>query len=154
MRRLLVSAGILLYRRKRELEVFLGHPGGPYWANKDEGVWSIPKGSVEQGENLLEAAQREFCEETGYEPKGPFQPLESITMRSGKVVHAWAAEDDFDASQAQSNFMEMEWPPRSGRYVTVPELDEFGWFSLEEANWKILMAHRQFLKRLQDLLAK
>lgn len=148
-----VSAGLLVYRRKPRLEVFLGHPGGPYWHNKDEGVWSIPKGNVEEGEDRLEAARREFLEETGFAPQGPFAHLGSIVMKSGKTVYAWTTEDDFDPTHAKSNTMEMEWPPHSRKFVTVPELDQFGWFDLETACFKLLIAQRAFVARLAASLA-
>jgi predicted NUDIX family NTP pyrophosphohydrolase len=143
------SAGILLYRhRDHELQVLLVHPGGPYWAHKDEGAWSIPKGEYASGEEPLHAAQREFLEELGAPVSGPFLALQSIRQRSGKLVCAWAASGEFDPSQLRSNEFEMEWPPRSGRRQRFPEVDRAAWFSLAPARVKMAAAQVPFLDRL------
>ncbi len=148
-----ISAGLLLYRRKdRRLEVFLIHPGGPYWAKKDFGVWSIPKGLVEEGEDLLDAAKREFHEETGFTAAGPFLPLSSVKLRSGKTVHAWAAEGDVDPHAMKSNSFTMEWPPRSGHLHAFPEADRGSWYPLEEAAEKITPGQRALLGELRQLI--
>ena len=132
------SAGILLYRRRAGVvEVFLVHPGGPFWVRKEAGAWSIPKGEFEPGEDPLEAAKREFKEETGVTIEGTFTPLEPVRQRGGKVVHAFAVEGDCDASAIVSNTFEMEWPRGSGKKRTFPEVDRAGWFSIEEAMEKI-----------------
>ncbi|HSS69605.1 MAG TPA: NUDIX domain-containing protein, partial [Casimicrobiaceae bacterium] len=123
-----ISAGILLYRfRNGTLEVFLIHPGGPYWHGKDAGAWSIPKGELEEGDDELAAAQREFEEETGSRVSGAFLPLEPLRLKSGKIIHAWAVRGDIDASAIRSNAFSMEWPPRSGRQQEFPEVDRGGW---------------------------
>jgi predicted NUDIX family NTP pyrophosphohydrolase len=130
------SAGILLYRRTPQgLEVLLGHPGGPYFENKDVGAWSIPKGQAENGEDLLTVAKREFGEETGHIVGSSSRLLElgSIRQRGGKVVHAWALEGDLDPAEARSNTFPMEWPPRSGIFIDVPEVDQVAWFTPEQA---------------------
>jgi predicted NUDIX family NTP pyrophosphohydrolase len=149
------SAGLLLYRiREPKLEVLLVHPGGPFWKNKDDGAWSIPKGEVADGEELLEAAKREFEEETGYLPAGPFVPLTPVKLKSGKVVHAWAVEGDFDLVGFTSNTFTMEWPPRSGKAVEFPEVDQAEFFDLETAKRKINTAQAAFIaevtKRVQE----
>jgi len=144
------SAGLLLYRRREgKLEVLLGHPGGPYWAYRDDGAWSIPKGGMNPGEDALAAAQREFVEETGFQPGGPYLPLGQIVQRGGKVVHAWAFEGDCDPAALQSITTTTEWPPRSGRMVTVPELDRVRFFSLTEARLAINVAQVELLDRLE-----
>jgi|GEM_PF-90184 len=147
-----ISAGLLMYRRRNgRLEVFLVHPGGPLFAKKDEGVWSIPKGLVEPGEDLLAAAKREFQEETGIAPHGEFLPLGSVRLPSGKTIYAWAFEGDWDPSRGiQSNEFEMEWPPRSGRKVSCPEIDRAAFFTLEEARKKIHSRQRPFLERVEN----
>ena len=123
------SAGLLLFRwNGPELEVLLGHPGGPYWSSKDEGAWSIPKGGIMPGEDPLQGAIREFTEETGFAPAGPFLPLGSITQRSGKIVYAWAFEGDCDPAQIVSIMTTTEWPPRSRRIIEIPELDRVAFF--------------------------
>ncbi len=143
------SAGILLYRRREKaLEVFLVHPGGPFWAKKDLGAWSIPKGEIGDGEDPLNAAQREFTEETSFIVQGPFQPIGELKQKSGKVVVAWAAEGDCDPAQLRSNIFSMEWPPRSGKQAEFPEADRGGWFSLDEAREKIHPGQAEFLERL------
>src|SRR5215472_2928859 len=129
-----ISAGLLLYRvRHGALEVFLVHPGGPFWVKKDAGAWSIPKGEAAAGEALLTAAQREFREETGLAVAGDFRALAPVRQPSGKVVHAWAIEADCDAGAIRSNTFEMEWPPRSGRRQVFPEVDRAAWLDLATA---------------------
>src|ERR1700756_374698 len=124
------SAGLLLYSRQSPvLEVFLVHPGGPFWAKKDLGAWSIPKGEYAAGEDPLEAARREFAEETGFAPDGEFVSLGTIRQAGGKLVSAWAVEGDCDPAQIQSNLCTIEWPPRSGRKIEIPEVDRAAWFS-------------------------
>lgn len=131
------SAGILVYRLKKELEVFLVHPGGPLWKNKDEGAWSIPKGEFGDDEDPLKAAKREFTEETGIVIDGDFIRLDPVRQKSGKIVHAWAVESDPDTSNIISNTFELEWPPRSGKKINVPEVDRGEWFGISEAKLKI-----------------
>lgn len=144
------SAGLLLFRRREgRLEVLLGHPGGPYWAHRDDGAWSIPKGGMNPGEDPLTAAQREFLEETGFTPCGPYLPLGHIIQRGGKVVHAWAFEGDCDPESLNSITTTTEWPPRSGRLITVPELDRVRFFSLVEARQAINVAQVELLDRLE-----
>ena len=147
------AAGILLYRRGRTgLEVLLAHPGGPLWTRKDYGAWTLPKGQFTDAEAPLDAAKREFEEEMGSKPTGDFQPLGTIKQPSGKIIHAWAAESDFDAATVKSNLFSMEWPPRSGLMGEFPEVDRAGWFSIEEARHKILKGQQPFLDRLLALL--
>lgn len=149
-----ISAGILLYRfSERTLEVFLIHPGGPYWRNKDAGAWSIPKGLLEDGDDELSAARREFHEETGSAVDGEFIPLTPLRQPSGKIVHAFAVEGDIDASAIVSNLFPMEWPPRSGKMQEFPEVDRGGWFALDEARRKILTGQRGFIEELERRLA-
>lgn len=144
------SAGLLLFRvREGVLEVFLVHPGGPFWAKKDLGVWSIPKGEIDEGEDKLEAARREFEEETGFRPEGEFRELKPVRQRSGKIVHAWAIEGDCDAAAIRSNTFTLEWPPRSGRLLDVPEVDRAEWFGLSMAKEKILEGQRPLLAQLE-----
>ena len=146
------SAGILLYRRRAgELEVLLVHPGGPFWAKKDAGAWSIPKGEVGAGEDPLDVARREFLEETGSAVQGDFAALVPIEQRGGKTVHAWAVEGDFDVATLASNTFSMEWPPRSGRQREFPEVDRAGWFPLPAAREKLLEAQCAFLDELEKL---
>jgi len=147
------SAGILVYRRREDaLEVFLVHPGGPFWAKKDRGAWTIPKGEYTDEEQPLAAAIREFKEETGFELGGEFEELGTITQASGKVVSAWVCAGDVDPEKLTSNSCEMEWPPHSGRSMTIPEVDRGAWFSLDEARTRILSAQEPFLDRLAKLL--
>ena len=147
------SAGLLMYRRRnRELEVFLVHPGGPLWARKDAGAWSIPKGEFGADENPLDAARREFTEETGLTVTGRLQPLEPIRQSGGKVVHAWAVEGDGDPDAIRSNTFAMEWPPRSGRQQEFPEVDRAAWFTLDEARDKILRSQQPLLDQLDKIL--
>lgn len=147
------AAGILLYRRGRAgLEVLLAHPGGPLWARKDAAAWTLPKGQFTEGELPLDAAKREFEEEMGTAPAGDFQPIGTVKLSSGKLVHAWAAESDFDVSTVKSNLFSIEWPPKSGRLGEFPEVDRAGWFSIEEARVKILKGQAPFLERLLAML--
>jgi predicted NUDIX family NTP pyrophosphohydrolase len=147
------AAGILLYRRGRSgLEVLLAHPGGPLWARKDVASWTMPKGQFTEGELPLDAAKREFEEETGTAPSGDFRPLGTIKQPSGKIIHAWAAESDFDVSTVKSNLFSMEWPPRSGKKGEFPEVDRAAWFSIEEARIKIIKGQAPFLERLLEVL--
>ncbi len=146
------SAGLLLYRRRGELELFLVHPGGPFWAKKDIGSWTIPKGEIIEGEEPLEAAKREFFEETGFEINGNFQPLNAIKQAGGKIVQAWAIEADCDPAQLQSNRFAMEWPPKSGKTRDFPEVDRAGWFTLAEARTKILGGQIALIDQLASVL--
>ncbi|MDX3905519.1 MAG: NUDIX domain-containing protein [Pigmentiphaga sp.] len=149
-----LSAGILLYRPgSGEWEVLLAHPGGPFWQRKDTGAWTLPKGLVEAGEDPAAAALREFREELGSVPAGTLEPLGSVRQRSGKEVVAFALRGDFDPAQLRSNTFELEWPPRSGRVQSYPEVDRAGWFSLAAAREKLIDAQRAFIDRLQDLLS-
>jgi predicted NUDIX family NTP pyrophosphohydrolase len=143
------SAGILLYKTEKGIvKVLLAHPGGPFWAKKDEGAWSIPKGEFDENEDALSAAKREFFEETGFEITGECKPLNPIKQKSGKTVYAWAAEGDLDPLQIVSNTFEMEWPPRSGKMKAFPEIDKAEWFTVEEAKKKILPAQVSLLEEL------
>jgi predicted NUDIX family NTP pyrophosphohydrolase len=149
------SAGLLAYRRSDAgIEVLLVHPGGPFWARKDDGAWSVPKGEYEPGEDPLEVALREFEEELGAEPPDPAGalPLGELRQPSGKVVSAWAVEGDLDVSDVRSNMFEMEWPPRSGRTQEFPEVDRAGWFSPYQARRKLLRGQVGFLDRLAERL--
>jgi predicted NUDIX family NTP pyrophosphohydrolase len=149
-----VSAGLLMYRRREgALEVFLVHPGGPFWARKDAGAWSIPKGEIDPAEEPLAVARREFIEETGFPAEGDAHPLAPITQAGGKVVHAWAVEGDADPAKLQSNTFSIEWPPRSGRQTSFPEVDRAGWFRLDVARQKINPAQVALLDELEALLA-
>lgn len=147
-----ISAGLLVYRRKPHLQVLLAHPGGPFWAKKDEGVWSIPKGVVEEEDDLLATAKREFKEETGLMVKGTFTPLAPVRQKTGKVVHAFAVEDDPDLAPFKSNEFELEWPPKSGRKQRFPEVDRVAWFGLDEASKKILAYQQPLLMELAKQL--
>lgn len=145
-----LSAGLLLYRlRKDTPQVLLVHPGGPYFKNKDDGAWTIPKGEVEPEEDFLSAAQREFREETGIVPSGPFIPLTPIRQKSGKMVHAWACEGDIDPTAIVSNTFPLEWPPKSGKHVPFPEIDRAEFFDLETARRKIIPAQLPLLSELE-----
>ena len=147
------SPGILLYRnRSGTLEVLLVHPGGPLWAKKDAGAWSIPKGEFEEGLDPLEAARREFLEETGSPIDGPFFALKPLKQRNAKVVHAWAVEGNIDAVSIQSNTFSMEWPPRSGRQQDFPEVDRGEWFTMQAARTKLIVGQAAFLDELSDKL--
>ena len=145
------SAGILLFRRiSSNLEVLLVHPGGLFWAKKDEGAWSIPKGEFVESENPLEAARREFEEETGHAISGNFLPLSPLLQPGGKIVHAWAVEGDFDVSNLKSNTFSLEWPPGSGRRKEFPEVDRASWFSLQEARRRILKGQEPFFSEIEE----
>jgi predicted NUDIX family NTP pyrophosphohydrolase len=161
-----MSAGIVLYRwlslkpdraldpmQDQQFQVFLVHPGGPFWKNKDAGAWSIPKGEYAPGEDALIAARREFAEETGFDlPEGEFKPLGEIKQPSGKVISAWALEGDFPAEELKSNLFSMEWPPKSGKMQAFPEVDRARWFGLEEAREKLIPGQRGFLDCLVKLV--
>lgn len=144
-----LSSGLLLFRRPaRGLELFLAHPGGPFWARRDVAAWTIPKGLVDEGEDLLDAARREFHEETGIAAEGPFIPLGSVRQKSGKTVHAWAWEGDADARAIVSNSATTEWPRGSGIRITFPEVDRCGWFDVATARVKLNVAQAEFVDRL------
>ena len=144
-----------MYRlRDSTLEVFLVHPGGPYWAKKDLGAWSIPKGEFEEGEDRLDAAQREFQEETGFPSGGNFIALTPIKQTGGKLVYGWAVRGDCDAKAIRSNTFSMEWPPRSGKRREFPEVDRAEWFTMEVAKEKILKGQVGFLEELRQILEK
>jgi predicted NUDIX family NTP pyrophosphohydrolase len=153
------SAGILLWKRDRaDIRVLLIHPGGPFWAKRDDGAWSIPKGEFGEGENALATARRELREELGpaaailsESPDGAFTPLGEIKQKGGKLVAAFALEADFDVTKLASNSFELEWPPRSGRRQAFPEVDRAGWFSLDEAQVKILVSQLPFLTTFAEL---
>ncbi|MDB5705038.1 MAG: hypothetical protein JWN66_2154 [Sphingomonas bacterium] len=147
-----LSAGILLYRRRRdELQVLLVHPGGPFWAARDKGAWQIPKGNVELGEEPPEAARREFREEVGSDPPGALEPLGRIRQSGGKWVEAFAVAGDLDPAGLVSTWCDMEWPPRSGRTISIPEVDRAEWFNLAAARIKMLASQQPLLDRLQKL---
>lgn len=147
------SAGILIYKKvKDQLQVMLVHPGGPFWKNKDAGAWSIPKGEFNDNEEPLDAAKREFEEETGLTVSGKFLPLTPVKQKSGKLIYAWAVEEDIDVSSFKSNLFEMEWPPRSGKMKCFPEIDEACWFAVEEAKGKIIKGQFSFIEELISLL--
>ena len=149
-----VSAGILLYRRRGAgLELLLAHPGGPFWAHREAGAWTIPKGAADDGEDLLAAARREFAEETGSQLDGPFRSLGSVRQRAGKLVHAWAVEGDLDPALAVSNTTSSEWPRGSGRRITYPEVDRCEWFTPEAARSRINPAQAELIDRLEAALA-
>jgi predicted NUDIX family NTP pyrophosphohydrolase len=146
------SAGILVYRVQNKLtEVFLVHPGGPFWQGKEAGAWSIPKGEFADDEEPLPAAQREFKEETGQEVKGDFVALKTVQQKGGKMVYAWAVEGEVDAGKIVSNTFKMEYPYKSGKWITVPEVDKAAWFTIEEAKEKINPAQVQLI---DDLMTK
>ncbi len=147
------SAGILLYRRRADgLEVLLVHPGGPFWAKKDAGAWSIPKGLCDPDEDPEAAARREFAEEVGAVPDGSLVPLGGYKQPGGKTVLAFALEGEFDPETLVSNTFPMEWPPRSGRTITVPEVDRAGWFGMDAAREKLLTGQRPILDALRQLI--
>ena len=144
------SAGLLIYRRlSGRIEVFLAHPGGPFWARKDDGAWSIPKGEFQEGEEALEAAKREFQEETGLPIAGEFEPLEPLKQPSGKIVYAWMVEAEVDATKLKSNAFSIEWPPKSGKTREFPEVDRADWFTIELARQKILNGQIGFLDQIE-----
>ena len=149
-----VAAGLLMYRLSRgQLQYFLVHPGGPYYTKKDKGYWSIPKGLPEAGEDLLETACREFFEETGIEPGPPYHPLGTIRQKAGKVVHAWAFEGDWDPSSGiKCNLFTLEWPPRSGKTASFPEVDRAAWLDYDTATEMIMAAQKPLLERLNDAI--
>jgi predicted NUDIX family NTP pyrophosphohydrolase len=147
------SAGLLLYRQRKDLEVFLVHPGGPFWAKKDLGAWSIPKGEFSEGEDALAAAQRELAEETGFSVDGAFRALQPVKQSGGKIVYAWAVEADCDPQKITSNTFSLQWPPKSGRMQTFPEVDRAAWFSISEAREKINSAQTALLEALCTALA-
>ena len=148
-----VSAGLLLYRRQPGLQVFLAHPGGPFWRARDVGAWTIPKGIVNEGEELLAAACREFEEETGVRPRKPYLPLGSVRQKAGKIVHAWAWEGYANPDRVTSNSARTEWPPGSGRWITYPEVDRCAWFDPGAARIKINPAQAELVGRLEQLLS-
>lgn len=146
------SAGVLMYRRREKaVEVLLVHPGGPFWARKDDGAWSIPKGQFTE-EEPLDAARREFQEETGFPVIGDFRPLTPIRQAGGKLVYAWTIEGDCDAAAIHSNTFELEYPSHSGRWTTFPEVDRAGWFPLAQARVKILKSQAPLLDQLEQML--
>lgn len=146
------SAGILMYRHKPSLEVFLVHPGGPFWAKKDLGAWSLPKGEYQPGEDPQKAALREFQEETGFSVQGELWELGTLKQTGGKIVSAWALEGDCNPEDLRSNTCRIEWPPRSKRMMEIAEVDRGAWFSSEEARVKILKSQLPFLDRLLEQL--
>ncbi len=148
------SAGLLLFRTRRDtLQILLGHPGGPFFANKDDGHWTVLKGELEPDEEPIDVARREFAEETGHPaPSGPLIALGEVRQRSGKLVQAWAAEGDLDPAEAVSNTFELEWPPRSGKVREFPEIDRVAWFDVEAARAKIIGSQAPFLDRLREAL--
>jgi predicted NUDIX family NTP pyrophosphohydrolase len=148
------SAGLVMYRwHDDQLEVFLVHPGGPFWVKKDLGAWSISKGEYVEGELPLEAARREFQEETGFTAQGEFLELGAVRQAGGKVVSAWAFEGDCDPGKLVSNRCQIEWPPRSGRLMEIPEVDRGDWFSIADAKERILKSQAPFLEKLSRLLS-
>ena len=148
------SAGILLYRKvDNQLQVFLVHPGGPFFRNKDDGAWSIPKGEFLDNEDALEAAKREFMEETGQPVEGDFIKLSPVKLKSGKIIHAWAIEGDIDHEKIVSNLFEIEWPPRSGKKASFPEIDRAAWFEPSAAKIKINTAQVGLIVELEDILS-
>jgi predicted NUDIX family NTP pyrophosphohydrolase len=147
------SAGLLMFRASPALEVLLVHLGGPFWAKKDAGAWFVPKGEIETGEEPLNAAKREFQEETGIAPHEPFLALGSVKNKSGKTITAWAFRGDGDPAKIRSNTFRMEWPPRSGKMAEFPEIDRAAFYTLSEAKEKMNTAEAVFLQRLQDVLA-
>jgi predicted NUDIX family NTP pyrophosphohydrolase len=152
------SAGLLLFRRvddRGTVQVLLAHPGGPFWQHKDDGAWSVPKGEYDADEDPLAAARREFAEELGQPaPQGPYLPLGSVRQAGGKQVTAWAVQGDLDPASAVSMTTEIEWPPRSGRRIEIPEVDRVEWFDLQTAQAKVNAGQRPFLERLTTLLGQ
>lgn len=149
-----IAAGLLMFRRqKNEIQFFLVHPGGPFFAKKNEGVWSIPKGLPEGDEDILQTAQREFFEETGIKPSPPFYPIGNIKLKSGKIIHAWCFEGNWDAKNGiVSNMFSMEWPPASKKFIDMPEVDRAEWMTLEQAVIKIHPDQLPFLQRATEIL--
>ena len=148
------SAGILLYRNSQSAaEYFLVHPGGPFWKNKDTGAWSVPKGEFEEGDDPLKAAQREFEEETGIAVKGKFIELNPVKQKSGKMVYTWACEGNLDHNIIRSNTFPFEWPPRSGKFIEIPEVDKGGWFTYDEARLKMIPGQVPILDQLHEMLS-
>lgn len=156
MQKKLVSAGLLIYRfRNSKLEVFLVHPGGPFWKNKDEGAWSIPKGEIDDGESLLDTAIREINEETGVtidKSTETFVPLENVRLKSGKIVHAWGIEGDWSGLLMCKSYVKIEWPLKSGKHISFPEVDKAGFFKIDEARLKMNPAQALFLDRLKKVI--
>ena len=149
-----ISAGILAFRkRKSGIEVFLVHPGGPFWKNKDAGVWTIPKGEFTDEEDALEAAKREFKEEVGVSIKGNFISLNPVKQKSGKWVYAWALKKDIDVTKIRSNYFEIEWPPKSNQLQQFPEIDRGEWFNVAQAKLKIIPAQVSFIDQIVDKLS-
>jgi predicted NUDIX family NTP pyrophosphohydrolase len=147
------SAGLLVYRRRPDAcEVFLIHPGGPFWQAKDSGAWSIPKGELSGDESSLDAARREFAEETGFEITSDFRPLAPTKQRGGKIIEAWAVEGDCDPAEIRSNTFTTEWPPHSGQVQEFPEVDRAAWFTIDDARGRITAGQRGFLDQLCQLL--
>jgi predicted NUDIX family NTP pyrophosphohydrolase len=147
------SSGLVIFRMKdHELQIFLVHPGGPFWRNKDSGAWSIPKGEYADEEDAFEVAKREFHEETGFQAEGEFRELEMVRQPGGKRVRAWAVQGDCDADALKSNLFSMEWPPKSGRRAEFPEVDRAAWFGVDEARDKILKGQLPFIDQLCELL--
>jgi len=147
------SAGILLFKKEKgSLYYFLVHPGGPFWRNKDLGAWSIPKGEILPDEDLLERALTEFKEETGKTIEGKFIELSPIKQKGGKIVYAWALEGHIDTSELYSNTFSMEWPPKSGKIIEIPEVDQWEWFASEEAQQRINTAQKDFITELENIV--
>ena len=148
-----IAAGLLMYRKKKnELEFFLVHPGGPFYLKKNEGVWSIPKGQPENGEDILQTAQREFFEETGIKPLPPFLPLGSVRLKSGKIVHAWAFRGDWSPNQGiVSNIFKIEWPPASKKFIDIPEVDRAEWMPFDKAVKMIHPLQIPFLSKAKEI---
>lgn len=147
------SAGILLYRKKdQSIEIFLVHPGGPFWKGKEKAAWSVPKGEFTEGEDPLTVAKREFEEETGQTVEGNFMELNPVQQKGGKMVYAWAVEGNADAENIVSNTFKQEWPPNSGKWMTLPEVDKAGWFTMEEAKAKINAAQAGLIDDLMERL--
>lgn len=148
------SAGLLLFRRREaEVEVLLAHPGGPFWSRRDDAAWTLPKGEIDEGEEPLAAALREFAEETGFDAAPPYLPLGELRQKSGKRISAWACEGEADPARLRSNLFEMEWPPRSGRLKQFPEVDRVQWYGLELARRKLIAGQAPFIDALEQVLA-